>query len=346
MFGNKRRRESPRRHQERTYINEDGSIERNNAGPGFSLTRCAILIAGMSWLIATNPANEVLISNTMSRWTTKKRKKATNSFGMRRTTNYGFFAVQERTIQVIVHAAGQQWNCAYDDPMVGELLCRDFLRDYLCHEQPLVWKSRDRVYTLHRILAWTILATTFFAACFRSNPVPPTGNILRNSFVSIFMDYRSQREPLQVLIEKLVDLNVYVYPALVAMDVLIRKRHPGSPFRRIDAPYDWFVALFLWFVLLILCNAATTLWSGGTPLLRFRTLTAAAAGYHAHYREVMPWSGNAPFYTAGSVVVGWPHVTVAALAATVWFHGLPAAVSWGMVYIVAGKSWAQWHYRS
>ena len=322
------------------HVDESGRISRHWKSPtDFSYARCAILVGIISWLVAMKPANESFHQGTTT----------SSSFAMRRTTNYGLFCLQERTIQVVLHVGGQQWSCAYDEPLYGEWLCRDYLRDTMAHEKPLLWEATDRVYTLHRSIAWTLCCSTLLVACFATNPIRTTNSILGDTMLAILVDNRSHHKPLQSLLWKLLDLNMHIYPALTAMDHVILNQQPKSPFLLLPPPYNWYISLTLWFLLIVATNATTSFWSGGRPLLGFSAAAAAASGYLAQYRNRVGNSGI-PWYTfprsspTGQSVaaISWSQVTWLTVTAVALRQSIPSAVAWLFLHSVAGQAWARW----
>jgi hypothetical protein len=63
-------------------------------------------------------------------------------------TNYAMFSVRSRRRGdgFTLYALGQDVTCYYDND-----ICRS-LKDFLCHEKPLLWHAKDRAYTTHHIL--------------------------------------------------------------------------------------------------------------------------------------------------------------------------------------------------
>lgn len=307
--------------------------------PEFSVLRCSLIVAAISWLIATNPANENFL--------VAKKQSRNKRFSLRRTTNYGVFAIQERTIQVVVHAGTREWACPYDDPLIGRIVCQRFLRDYLAHEQPVFWNTQDRVYTTHRLLAWSMVGAALIAACYVWQPNGTAEALLNNhhsnilwmsirSFWYDIMDYTTRQQPISVLFIKLIDLNLFVYPALQCMHRVVQQR--GSP--------TWLAVVSLWMTGLVLANAMATTF--GAPL-GFRTLTAAAMGYYVSYYcstrsgQVPSWMLMLPDHEQNLLEVEFQHITWFVVAATAWYRGWPSAVAWWLVYETMGRAFGQWH---
>lgn len=90
----------------------------------YLLIRSVLILAVLSWLVTVNPANEAA-------YLFPKRGilKPKDRYAMRRTTNYLFFAVQERTVEVTIRVAGQRWNCPYDVSSLTETWSK---KNYLC----------------------------------------------------------------------------------------------------------------------------------------------------------------------------------------------------------------------
>ena len=105
----------------------------------------------------------------------------------------------------------------------------------------------------------------------------------------------------------------------------------------------WIQSLALWLGLVVVCNAATTP-RHGTPLLGWRTLSAAATGYHLSIRRQLRLDDE-PWYAVAGIEVKRQHLAWMAVSYTMLFRGvLRAAVAWAIVYFVAGQVFAEWQY--
>jgi hypothetical protein len=214
------------------------------------------------------------------------------SGGRRRVTNYGLFRLEEGYAEVTFQAVGGrvQFDCPYDHADFG-FVC-EVLRDHFCHQKPLLYDPYDRVWTMHRGLAWTVVATTLLSLCFhRPDALLVSGNQLLDSLRSLFLPDAPgpTSNLLSSAVWKLYDLSVFVYPVLRLMDEVIPYQGTSSVFRWFpndDHNFWWSVAAL--FLVAAVVNALSKLWSGRAFLLKFKSVTAVSLGYWRAALETKP----------------------------------------------------------
>lgn len=250
----------------------------------FSWLRCGVITSVIAYLYVTNSANHhrhKLIGSITSR--KNNDSVYSNAYEKRRTTDFAIFAVKERTIKATVSAGGFEISCPYDESILGSVICRDIIRKHLTHQKPLIYNSRDRVYTAHRVTAWLLISCALLSSCFTKPLAFKTDYVLVDSLASIF--FNTDNSPLWSLAIKLLHLNTLIYPGLQAMDVTIQQQSSDSIFslfKSTDANFAFSMAVMLWIAVVV--NAGSKCWSGSL-LLQFDAVTAAYVGYYAHYQS-------------------------------------------------------------
>jgi hypothetical protein len=267
----------------------------------FSWLRCVVVISVLLYLHITNPANFYSSSKPP-----KQQSKPTilgglwdsvpsSVFERRRTTNYWLFSVKERTTKSIVTLGGINLDCFYDNmeyPMVGVTICQNVIQQYMTHQKPLLYHPNDYAYTTHRCVAWILFISAIVSLCFTNPLVIQTSYILLDSLASFVLE-QSQQSSLVSLVNRLVLLNVLIYPVLQAMDTTVKQQSPDSIFfiSKTDGYINYCFSLFVWIGLAVAMNAASKSWTGQF-LLQFQAIAAVGMGYYARYQD----SGMAPLW--------------------------------------------------
>jgi hypothetical protein len=348
----------PRR--KRPYVQADGGIAHERPKPVFSIVRFAILVVVLSWLAVTNTENTALRSAVLplspvpaqqqqqKETSSPSRNNINSTFESRKSTNYGLFHVKERILKVVVSIAGHEWSCYYDEPVYGTVLCRDILRNEMCHELPLLPMHGDIVYRLHRVVAMVLILSTCLAACM-TTPIhwaaAADGALIPNSILSLFVDEQVRLAPAPILIQRLLYWNVFCYPALKTMYRVIEHQNNTSVFRTMmdsaDSPaVGFWLSVLLVFVMAVVLNALSTFWNG-TYLLRFEAISAILVGFHAKYRAAM----SVEIFYQG---ISWNAATWTLLVSLVLHQSLATAGFWWVGHL-AGQTLGQYqmdHYVS
>lgn len=320
------------------YSQADGKVSRQPPKTVFSFVRLAVLVVLFGWLAAANTENRAL--RTWMR-TAESSRLDESSFESRRTTNYGLFHVKERILKVVVNVAGHEWSCHYDEPIYGEILCRDTLRNNLCHEMPLF--EGDIVYRLHRWMCYLLIVSTCLAACVVT-PIHLAANqsLLSNSILSLFLSDQLRQAPGPILIHRLLSWNVFCYPALRAMYKTIEYQDERSFFLLYpdDPEMNFSVSICIIFVMAILLNALSTFWDS-TFVLQFEAISAILMGFHAKYRAAMVME---VFY----LDISWNAITWSFIGTLVLQRSFTTAGFWWLAHL-AGQTLGQYqmdHYIS
>jgi len=218
---------------------------------GFSFKRFFFVLLMTATLVITNPANELILpkhkkivlqtifpnnnraATTTTTTSAKAKAKATRlqeSFNdwhhtfldpPLSLTNYGIFAVEERsTKMVFLFAIDQTWSCHYYSDHYGKLCT--LLSDQLCHGGPLLLllpplhyrhgNTVDYAYTAHRCICLGLIVTALLAFCY-GGQFPPTSAsepIIRAILTSFG---RSQFSLISLGLD-LMNAGLFVYPAL------------------------------------------------------------------------------------------------------------------------------------
>lgn len=321
--------------RKRPYIQADGGISHERPMPAFSIIRLAILAVLFGWLAVTNTENKALRTwLTVVRPLQKETAAPLNNnyystYESRRSTNYGLFHVKERILNVVINVAGQEWSCYYDEPVYGDILCREILRDQLCHEMPL-WEG-DIVYRLHRAVTMMLILSTCLAACM-TTPIhlaAADSSLIPNAIVSLFVDEQVRLAPVPILIQRLLSWNVFCYPALKAMHRTIEHQNGTSFFRtNTDTPdMGFFLSASLVFVMAVFLNALSTFWNGSF-LLQFEAISGILVGFHAKYRAAM-MGGDILFHG-----ITWSSATWTLLASLIIQQSVATAAFWCLGHLL------------
>jgi hypothetical protein len=334
---------------QRAYVN-DGRLVYEKPRALFSWLRFGIITSILVYLYVKNPANQhhrpVFVENF---W--KDRNVASAAFNkayeQSRTTNFAFFCIKERTIQAIVSVGGMEFSCPYEQPIVGVALCQNILRNHMTHQNPVVYKIRDRVYTAHRIMAWLLIACALLSACHTKPLTVETGFLLVDSFASLFFDTHSRTSSsVWSLAVKLLHLNALIYPVLQAMDVTVQQQSRESifaSFKSPDANFALSIAVQLWIA--VLMNAGSKSWSGAF-LLQFDAVTAVFVGYYAHYQTTTMVADTVFFRLPpmlGNDVVTWNTLTWTLLFIMVMRGSVVTVIFWCLTHC-AGQMLSDYQY--
>jgi hypothetical protein len=339
--------------RKRPYVQADGGISQERPNPVFSMVRLAILVVLFGWLAVSNSENttlrSALLPHLVRQNETSIPRNPKSAYESRRTTNYGLFHVKERILNVVVSVAGQEWSCYYDEPVYGAVLCRDILRNEMCHEMPLFPWNGDIVYRLHRIVTMMLILSTCLAACLVT-PIHCSASadayLIPNSILSLLVDEQVRLAPAPTLFQRLLYWNVFCYPALKAMYRTIEHQNDTSVFRTRDSSSDhnpamsFLLAVYFVFIMAVFLNALSTFWNG-TFLLRFQAVSAILVGFHAKYRAAMSVEMLYPG-------ISWNAATWTLLASLVLQQSLATAGFWWLGHI-AGQTLGQYlmdHYVS
>ena len=295
----------------------------------FSWLRCIVMLSTLLYLHGTNPENftnpntnyphhrqkaklkqspksrslvtlERFMSwgNEIKSWTQIPITKSSfmSSHDRRRTTNFGFFHVQENSSKgVVVAIGGFDLHCNYSDeeyPLIGISLCQNVIHQYMTHRKPLLYNPNDYAYTSHRIFALVLTITSLYSFCHTSPIIIRTGYIIMDSVATFLFD-ESDQSSLVSLMYRLLSLNLLVYPALQAMEITVKQQSPDSLFvlSTTNQRINYTFSLLIWLMLAIIINAASKSWTGQFAL-QFHALAAVGMGYYARYQA----SGMAPIF--------------------------------------------------
>lgn len=337
--------------------------------PQFSWLRCITVLSVLFYLHLSNPANfypssqhpphtkqasssaaRVLSSfsqfmNSLSQ-SLSPTKTAATAYERRRTTNYWLFSVKDRTTKCIITVGGVDLDCYYDDeefPLIGVTICQNMIQQHMTHQKPLIYHPKDYAYTTHRSIAWILFASGVLSFCFTSPIVVRTGVVFLDSLAT-FLFAVSTQLPVLSLANRLVSLNVLIYPALQAMEKTVRQQSPDSVFvvSKTDESINFCFSLLIWIALAAVVNAASKSWTGEF-LLQFQALTAVGMGYFARYQD----SGMAPLWDwmlePDEVHEAWTFVTWTMILILAVRSSVATAVFWCLAHC-SGQMLYQYQY--
>jgi hypothetical protein len=263
-------------------------------------------------------------------------------------TNFGLFSVHEQAnVQAIVSAAGLEWRCRYDFDLLRSLSestsssssssstvalalfpCR--LLQGMMHHGPLVYDEADIVYTTHRAMAWLVLGAALVACCGTAPMVVQTNSVVWDALLGLWFDTHSETWPLVSASVRLLQLNVVLYPALLAMHTTVAQQDPKSIFAMWDTDaFNFGLALMALWGLAVVIAVASHVWSRFQSLSQWDALMAVAMGYFARFQAsgitVSTTTSEAAFFSNGNNV-----------DADVW-----NAMAWGwlLLWALRGKWW-------
>lgn len=201
----------------------------------FSMRRFLIVAIPVLLLITTNPTNEILPQKLFDSIQLQHNSKSSSSSSSSinffdkasrwlmppaGTTNYGLFSLEDRFDGITVLGLGQQslWSCPFNSPELGPLC--EFLADNMCHHKPFVFDKQDKSYTVHRVLCFLLILSSFLDYC--CGPWAPPLRLFWNFPTLDAMIGTVFYRPL--LLHDLFCQNIAVYPALQEMQSIITTR--------------------------------------------------------------------------------------------------------------------------
>jgi hypothetical protein len=337
--------------------------------PQFSFLRCITVLSILFYMHSSNPANfypssqhsppgkqpsgpaarvftsfyQLIHSFSQS---TPFAKTTASAYERRRTTNYWLFSVKDRTTKCIVTVGGIDLDCYYDDeefPLIGVTICQNVIQQHMTHQKPLFYHPKDYAYTTHRGIAWTLFAAAVLSFCFTNPFVVHTGFVFLDSLAT-FLFSRSTHSSFLSLVNRLVSLNVLIYPVLQAMEATVRQQSPDSFFvlSKSDERVNFCFSLLIWIALAVIVNAASKSWTGEF-LLQFHALTAVGMGYFARYQD----SGMAPLWDwmlePDEVHEAWTFITWTMILILAVRSSVATAVFWCLAHC-SGQMLYQYQY--
>jgi hypothetical protein len=337
--------------------------------PQFSWLRCIAVLSVLLYLHVSNPANfypssqqlppgkrpsgpavRVLSSfyqlvNSLSQ-SIPLPKSTVSAYERRRTTNYWLFSVKDRTTKCIVTVGGIDLDCYYDDeefPLIGVTICQNMIQQHMTHQKPLIYHPKDLAYTTHRSIAWILFAAAVLSFCFTYPIVVRTRFVFLDSLAT-FLFARSTQSPFLSFANRLVSLNVLIYPVLQAMETTVRQQSPNSFFviSQTDESINFCFSLLIWIALAGIVNTASKSWTGEF-LLQFHSLTAVGMGYFARYQD----SGMAPLWDwmlePDEVHEAWTFITWTMILILAVRSSVATAVFWCLAHC-SGQMLYQYQY--
>lgn len=322
---------------------ENGRLVYDRARSSFSFFRFAVIASTLLFLFVSNPTNLRIRRLLLARPQKSQYSYKSPQQQQGRTTNYAFFSVKTSTMATTVQVAGSSWTCRHDDPDVLGLPICILLRRNFTHQKPLLWAPADPVHTVHRTVAWLIVATALGSLCCQ-RPWVPDHKSYRVPLVASFLSFWFDATPVESALSNLLKLQLFIYPSLEAMYTSIQQQSTESIFARFLTTSDqnFYFSCTTLIGIAVLFNEVSRAWSGSF-LLRFEALTAVSMGYYANYQALRSVTYFFQLPGSDGLQIAWQTATWTLLATILFRGSFAAALVWCLAHC-AGQSLSQYHY--